>query len=129
MQTTNEKGTVGELAVRKDLLDAGYMCYLPECDSNQTDLIVEMSNGAFKRVQVKTVDRAKTTTSIEVRLAKHMNTKRVDVVAVYYKPKDIIAYVPYENEITIHLALTTAKNNQKTKRKWFYQYERFPEFS
>ena len=129
MQTTNEKGTVGELAVRKDLLDAGYMCYLPECDSNQTDLIVEMSNGAFKRVQVKTVDRAKTTTSIEVRLAKHMNTNRVDVVAVYYKPKDIIAYVPYENEIKIHLALTTAKNNQKTKRKWFYQYERFPEFS
>ena len=129
MQTTNEKGTVGELAVRKDLLDAGYMCYLPECDSNQTDMIVEMSNGAFKRVQVKTVDRAKASTSIEVRLAKHMNTNRVDVVAVYYKPKDIIAYVPYENEITINLALTTAKNNQKKDRKWFYQYERFPEFS
>ena len=129
MQTTNEKGTVGELAVRKDLLQQGYQVYLPECDTKQVDMIVEMSHGAFKRVQVKTIDRAKTTTSIEVRLAKHMNTNRVDVVAVYYKPKDIIAYVPYENEITIHLALTTAKNNQKTKRKWFYQYERFPEFS
>ena len=120
---------VGELAVRKNLLFTGYMVYLPECDANQVDLVVEMENGAFKRVQVKTGYRTNRTTSIEIRCAKHRNTNRVDVIAVYYVPKDIIAYVPYNNELTINLALTTAKNNQRSKRKWFYQYERFPEFS
>ena len=129
MQKTNEKGMVGELAVRKDLLSKEYIVYLPECDANQVDMVVEMDNGSFKRVQVKTVYRTNKTTSIEIRCAKHQHTNRVDVVAVYYVPKDIIAYVPYNNELTIQLALTTAKNNQKSKRKWFYQYERFPEFS
>ena len=70
----------------------------------------------------------KTSTSIEIRCAKHVKTNRVDVIAVYYPDKGV-AFVPYNNEPVIMLALTTAKNNQKSKRKWFYQYERFPEFS
>ena len=51
------------------------------------------------------------------------------MIAVYFVPKDIIAYVPYENTHHLTLALTTGKNNQNKGRKWFYSYERFPEFS
>ena len=125
---SNNVGTIGELAVRQELLRQGYKVYLPEVDANQVDMVVEMDNGSFKRVQVKTVRNLKTSTSIEIRCAKHVKTNRVDVIAVYYPDKGV-AFVPYNNEPVIMLALTTAKNNQKSKRKWIYQYERFPEFS
>ena len=39
------KGKVGELAVRKDLIQSDYNIYLPECDSAQVDLIVETQSG------------------------------------------------------------------------------------
>ncbi|MAE83520.1 MAG: hypothetical protein CMB80_12330 [Flammeovirgaceae bacterium] len=126
---THDKGMIGELAVRKSLLEMGYSVFLPEVDNEQIDLIIEQDNGQFRRIQVKTVLTQKTSTSIEVNMLKYKNTGRVDVVAIYYAPKDIIAYVPYENQHSINLALTTGKNNQKKGRKWFYQYERFPEFS
>jgi len=123
------KGRMGELAVRKSLIAQGYKVYIPEVDNEQVDLIVEQDNGQFRRVQVKTVSKEKTGTSIEVNMTKYQKTGRVDVVAVYYAPKDMIAYVPYENQNSINLALTTGKNNQRKGRNWFYEYERFPEFS
>lgn len=122
------KGKIGELAVRKALLQAGYNIYLPECDLAQVDLIVETVNGHMKRVQIKAVSRTNRRTAIEVNTSKYKDSGRVDVIAVYYAPKDIIAYVPYDNTHAITLAMTTGKNNQSKKRKWFYSYERFPEF-
>ena len=127
---TIHKGTLGELAVTKNLLEQGYHnIYRPVLDVDQVDLVVELSNGSMKKVQIKTVMRLKRGTSIEVSLSKYQNTNRVDVVAVYYLPKDIIAYVPYDNSHALCLALTTGKNNQTKGRKWFYSYERFPDFS
>ena len=123
------KGKVGELAIRKDLIASNYNVYLPECDSAQVDLVVDTQSGIMKRVQIKTVYKMKTDTSIEVDTRKYINTGRVDVIAIYYQPKDDIAYVPFENTRSINLALQTAKNNQDKKRKWFYGYRRFPEFS
>ena len=121
------KGKVGELAVRKDLV-AQYNIYLPEVD-NGVDLLVELANGMIKKVQIKTVFKMKTDTSIEVDTRKYIDSKRVDVIAIYFQPEDDIAYVPFENTRSINLALRTAKNNQTEKRKWFYGYRRFPEFS
>jgi len=127
---TIHKGTLGELAVTKNLLEQGYHnIYQPVLDVDQVDLVVELGNGTMKKVQIKTVMKLKRGTSIEVSLSKYKNTNRVDVVAVYYLPKDIIAYVPYDNEHALCLALTTGKNNQTKGRKWFYSYERFPDFS
>ena len=118
------------MAVTKNLLEQGYHnIYRPVLDVDQVDLVVELSNGSMKKVQIKTVMRLKRGTSIEVSLSKYQNTNRVDVVAVYYLPKDIIAYVPYDNSHALCLALTTGKNNQTKGRKWFYSYERFPDFS
>jgi len=122
-------GTIGELAVRQELIKQGYNVYIPEVDVSQVDLIVELENGSFQRVQVKTLTKPTTDTAIQIRCVKYVNSGRVDVVAVYYSPQDKCAFVPYNNEKMLSLALTTAKNNQTHKRKWFYQYERYPEFS
>ena len=121
------KGKIGELAIRKNLVESGYNIYIPECDSAQVDLVVELDSGMMKRVQIKSVfsDRAKT--SIEVNTRKYVNTGRVDVIAVYYD--EMIAYVPYDNQKTLQLAISTAKNGQTKDRNWFYSYKRFPEFS
>ena len=121
------KGKIGELAVRKDLLQTGYNIYLPECDSAQVDLVVEMESGLMKRVQIKSVFVDKAKTSIEVNTKKYVNTGRVDVIAVYYN--EMIAYIPYDNQKTLQLAISTAKNGQTKDRNWFYSYKRFPEFS
>ena len=123
------KGALGELAVQKDLIRQGYNVYVPIVDIDQVDLVVELNSGAMKRVQVKTVMQLKRGTAIEVNLTKYKNRNRIDVVAVYYLPKDIIAYYPYDNSHALSLAITTGKNNQTKGRKWFYSYERFPEFS
>jgi hypothetical protein len=121
------KGKIGELAVRKDLLQTGYNIYLPECDSAQVDLVVEMESGLMKRVQIKSVFSDKAKTSIEVNTKKYVNTGRVDIIAVYYN--EMIAYIPYDNQKTLQLAISTAKNGQTKDRNWFYSYKRFPEFS
>lgn len=123
------KGKMGELAIRQDLLSQGYNIYLPEVDVTQVDMIVETSIYAIKRVQIKCVTKLRRGTAVEVDTTKYKDKNRVDVVAIYYEPKDIIAYVPYENTHAISLALTTGKNNQTKNRKWFYSYERFPEFA
>ena len=123
-----QTGKIGEIAVQKNLLLQNFNVYIPLVDSG-VDLVVELQNGTMQKVQVKCVSEMKKRTSIEVNLAKYKNTGQVDVVAVYFMPKDIIAYVPYENTHHLTLALTTGKNNQNKVRKWFYSYERFPEFS
>ena len=121
------KGKIGELAIRKNLVESGYNIYLPECDSAQVDLVVELESGMMKRVQIKSVDGDKTKTSIEINTRKYVNTGRVDIIAVYYD--EMIAYVPYTNQKTLQLAISTAKNGQTKDRNWFYSYKRFPEFS
>ena len=128
MHTLN-KGKLGELAVQKCLVEQGYNIYTPVVDVSQVDLVVELHNGAMKRVQIKTVTELKRGTAVEVNLTKYKGTNRIDVVAVYYLPKDIIAYFPYDNSHQLSLALSTGKNNQTKGRKWFYSYDRFPEFS
>ena len=108
---TLQKGAIGERAVCKDLISSGYDIYKPVVDTNHVDLIVEQANGLMKRVQIKTVMKAQRSTTISVNTSKYKNSKRVDVIAIYFLPKDIIAYVPYENTHDISLALDTGKNN------------------
>ena len=81
----------------------------------------------FSRVQIKTVFRANRKTSIEVKLKKY-STDSIDVLAIYYVPEDICAFVPYSNQDSIILAVSAAKNNQKHNRDWIWQYQEFPDF-
>ena len=127
MTHTVHKGYVGEIAVIKDLTaNYRYPVFKPIIDENGCDLIVERRKKEFLRVQVKTITDMKTKTSIEVRLHKYINKDLIDIVAVYYTEKDLVCYVPYDNETSINLALKPSKNNQKKNRRFFYQYMEFP---
>ena len=128
MINTIHKGFIGEIAVIKDLVSnyTNYNVFKPIIDEKGVDLIVERRKKEFLRVQVKTITEMRTKTSIEVRLHKYRNKDLIDIVAVYYAEKDLVCYVPYENENSINLALKPSKNNQMKNRRFFYQYMEFP---
>jgi|TARA_R100001530_G_C4312791_1_gene153506 hypothetical protein len=128
LENTTGIGLLGELAVRKELHRQGFNVYIPQCDNDQVDMIVENKHGAFHKVNVKTATKMTTSTSIEVKLHKHRHSGRVDVLAIYYIPEDIIAFIPYMDQSTINLALRNAKNNQQDGRNWFWAYTEYPEF-
>ena len=124
---TVHTGFLGEIAVIKDLTaNYTYPVYRPIIDEQGVDLIVERRKKEFLRIQVKTITDLKSDTAIEVRLHKYRNKDIIDIVAVYYKDKDMICYVPYENQTSINLALKPSKNRQQKKRNYFYQYMEFP---
>ena len=127
VKDTNQKGYVGELAVLKDLVSnyPTYSVYQPVIDSG-VDFLVERRKKEFLRIQVKTITDMKTDTSIEVRLHKYRKKDLIDIVAVYYTEKDMVCYVPYNNEASINLALKPSKNNQAKHRRYFYQFMEFP---
>lgn len=122
-------GLIGELAVQKFLIAEGYHVYVPLLDDVETDLICETKYG-FKRVQVKTITKMTTKSSIEVRMSKHKDTERIDVLAVYYQPLDIIAFINWDSsKESINLAINNAVNGQEKNRKYFYAYSNFPQES
>lgn len=120
---TQEMGTSGEHYIIADLLRQGIECFIPCCDSNNTDLIA-FTNGSFKRIQIKTIGVYKSKTSVEVRMRKTDNQDHIDYVAIYLWNDRLVAYYPYQGEVSINLALKRAKNNQGN-RKWFYEYSEF----
>ena len=122
---TKRTGWSGEQAVARNLIsEHGHDVYFPVVDDKGVDMIVDTGKH-LKRVQVKTRKSKKSNTSVEVRLGQYKGSN-IDVIAIYYIPKDIIAYVPYNNEEFLNLALSTAKINQEQGRTWFYKYMEFP---
>ena len=124
---TVHTGFLGEIAVIKDLTaNYTYPVYRPIIDEQGVDLIVERRKKEFLRIQVKTVTDIKKYSSIEVRLRNYRNKDIIDIVAVYYLTKDMVCYVPYNNEASINLALKPSKNKQEKNRRYFYQFMEFP---
>jgi hypothetical protein len=122
------RGSIGELRVQSDLLLANYDVYSPVCDDHSVDLVVESKEG-FHKVQIKSVGGMMTKSSIEVRFAKYVEAgraDRIDVIAIYFEPSDIIAYIEYEGQLSFNLALKKSANNQKKGVRWFYDYMDFP---
>ena len=125
MAGTKRVGWEGEQAVIRDLImNQGMDVYTSVVDDNLCDMVVDTGK-KLKRVQVKTRIALRGNTSVEIKLTKYVKSK-IDVIAIWYKPKDIIAYVPYKGEEFLLLAVETAKNNQEHGRNWFYRYMEFP---
>ena len=125
MVGTKRAGWEGEQVVKRDLIiNQGMDVYTSVVDDNLCDLVVDTGK-KLKRVQVKTRNALRGNTSVEIKLTKYVKSK-IDVIAIWYKPKNIIAYVPYKGEEFLLLAVETAKNNQEHGRNWFYRYMEFP---
>jgi len=124
MPGTKRFGWEGEQVVSRDLLiNQGLDVYQSVVDDNRCDLVVDTGK-ALKRVQVK-AKKALRGTCLEIKLSRYVKSN-IDVIAVWYEPKNIIAYVPYKGEEFLLLAVETAKNNQERGRNWFYRYMEFP---
>ena len=124
-QSTLRTGKIGETAIIHDIIkNYNYPIYQPIVDDSGVDFIIDRGD-KFLKIQVKTIVHDSRETGIEVRLRKY-SEKTFDIVAIYYPPKDIIAYVPFNGEKTITLALKRARNNQKKHRLWFYEFMEFP---
>ena len=94
MALTKRFGWEGEMVVSRDLLlKQGLDVYHSVVDDNLCDLVVDTGK-KLKRVQVK-AKRALRGTCLEIKLTKYKQSS-IDVIAVWYEPKNIIAYVPYQ---------------------------------
>ena len=122
---TTTIGCAGEYAIISDLLLQGVEVFKTCSDTENTDLVC-FNNGTFKRVQIKTITKLKTRSSVEIKMHKHVkNVDHIDYLAVYLTEEKLCAYVPYKGEASIMLALKRAKNCQNKKRKWFYEFMEF----
>ena len=123
---TQRKGYLGEQAVINQIIkDKHLKVYKSGVDDSGVDLVVDTGT-CFKKVQVKTKTKTRTSkTSIEVDVEKYVGSD-IDVIAIYYEPLDMVAYVPYDNQKDITLAVKRAKNGQKHNRTWFFQFLEFP---
>ena len=54
LDITQKKGTLTELHCILDLTNLGYRCLQPVDESSKYDIVVDLGNGKFKRIQCKT---------------------------------------------------------------------------
>ena len=123
---TQRKGYLGEQAVINQIVkDQKLAVYQSVVDDAGVDLVVDNGKKLF-RVQVKTKTKTRTSkTSIEVETEKYIGSN-VDIIAIYYEPLDMVAYVPYTDQKDIILAVQRSKNGQEHNRTWFFQFLEFP---
>ena len=63
---TQQKGTLTELRCICDLTALGYRCLTPVDESSKYDVVVDLGNGKFKRIQCKTASWVTDTSKPEV---------------------------------------------------------------
>ena len=66
LDITQQKGTATELHCILDLTNLGYRCLQPVDESSKYDVVIDLGNGNFKRVQCKTSSWATDTKEPEV---------------------------------------------------------------
>ena len=71
LDITQQKGTLTELRCILDLTNLGYRCLTPVDESSKYDVVVDLGNGVFKRIQCKTAAWATDTSEPNVAFAIH----------------------------------------------------------
>ncbi|HRH43978.1 MAG TPA: group I intron-associated PD-(D/E)XK endonuclease [Pyrinomonadaceae bacterium] len=129
----NKKGTLGEIAVCKELLKLGYSVFFEFGNASKVDLIVLDDNYITYKIQVKTVDSKNeviTVYSIKNCLNPKYNstytTDQVDIFAVYVRNKDLVFYVSakevLQNSKASKFRLSETKNGQKQNVRYVNDY-------
>ena len=126
-------GTLGEIAVCKELLRLGYMVFVELGTHSKVDLIVLDNNYQTLKVQVKTTvskDDVAAVYSVKKCLNPKYNstytTEQIDVFAVYVIDRDLIFYVSAKeilaNCATSKFRLSEPKNKQKKFVRLVHDY-------
>ena len=132
----NKKGTLGEIAVCKELIQLGYEVFVELGNHSKIDLIVLDENYRTFKVQIKTTKS--TNDVVEVYSVKNFlnpkynstySIKQVDIFAVYICDKDIVFYVSAKeilrNGKSSKFRLSDSKNGQKKFVPYIKDYLNF----
>lgn len=132
----SKKGTLGEIAVCKELVQLGYSVFSVLGNSSKVDLIVLDENYQTYKVQVKTVNSKEdiiAVYSIKNCLNPKYNstytTDQIDIFAVYIMNKDLVFYISakeiLQNSKTSKFRLSETKNGQKKNIRFVKDYLNF----
>ncbi|CAN5357611.1 hypothetical protein BH20ACI1_BH20ACI1_14760 [soil metagenome] len=135
-ENPNKKGTLGEIAVCKELLKLGYEVFVEIGNHSKVDLIVLDENYRTYKIQVKAVkskDEIVEVYSIKNCLNPKYNStytiQQVDIFAVYVIDKDFIFYVTSKellsNSKSSKFRLSESRNGQTTKVRYINDYLNF----
>ncbi len=136
MDNPNKKGTLGEIAVCKELIQLGYEVFVELGNHSKIDLIVLDENYRTGKVQIKTAKSNKDV--VEVYSVKNClnpkynstySTKQVDIFAVYVFDKDLVFYISakeiLKNGKSSKFRLSESKNGQKKNVRYVKDYLNF----
>jgi hypothetical protein len=128
------KGSLGEIAVAKDLLAKGYQVFTELGDNSRVDLIALGDDYCPVKIQVKglqsqngsvIINAIKSGPNYRFRYADH----HVDVFAIYVLDKDLIAYISattlLAQQKSLTLRIEAPQNNQRQGVHWIAEYSEF----
>ena len=132
-QNPNKKGTLGEIAVSKELLKLGYDIFVELGNASKIDLIVLDKEFKTHKLQIKSVASKNdivTVYSLKTCLNPKYNSiytvKQVNIFAVYVIDKDFVFYITAEellrNGKCSKFRLSDSKNGQKKLVRYAADY-------
>jgi len=136
LNNPNKKGTLGEIAVSKDLIQQGYDLFFEFGNHSKVDLVAIDENYNVYKIQIKavnSVDDAVSVYSIKTCLNPKYNSiytiRQIDVFAVYVIDQDIVFYVSAKeilgNGKCSKFRLSASKNGQKKNVRYVKDYLEF----
>lgn len=132
----NVKGTLGEIAVCKELIKLGYEVFVEFGNNSKIDLIILDENYKTYKLQIKSTESKNETVevySVKNCLNPKYNSKysvnQIDIFAVYIIDKDFIFYVNskelLKNDKSSKFRLSKSKNGQLTNVRFVNDYLSF----
>jgi PD-(D/E)XK endonuclease len=132
----NKKGTLGEIAVCKELVRLGYEVFVEFGNHSKIDLIVLDENYKACKLQIKTTESRKDV--VEVYSVKNClnpkynsiySTRQIDIFAIYICDKDLVFFVTakeiLKNGKVSKFRLSESKNGQKKYVRYVKDYLNF----
>lgn len=129
----NKKGTLGEIAVCKELLQLGYQVFIELGNDSKVDLIILDENYQTFKIQVKAVESNQDVVAI-YSIKSCLNPKynssytiqQIDIFAIYVIDQNIVFYVSakelLKNSKVSKFRLSPAKNGQNKNVRFVEDY-------
>jgi uncharacterized pyridoxamine 5'-phosphate oxidase family protein len=129
----NKKGTLGEIAVCKELLKLGFEVFIEFGNHSKVDLVVIDENYICYKIQIKatyskneTAEVYSTKNCLNPKYNSTYQKRQVDVFAVYVIDKDIVFYVSakevLKNGKSSKFRFTPSRNGQKINVRYVKDY-------
>jgi hypothetical protein len=133
MKNPNQKGTLGEIAVCKELINLGFEVFVEFGNHSKVDLIVLDENYFCYKIQIKAtysknevVDVYSTKHCLNPKYNSRYESKQIDIFAVYVIDKDLVFYVNakeiLQNGRVSKFRLSPSKNMQKKFVRYVSDY-------